>query len=162
MSSLILPTGAAPTNLRLRSSVTTTFVENDVYDICKRMREVSDRLYAVQLEEGGRHAFAIMEHCDDGVERLVFKTKELDARVIEKLQRLMSMPFDVRVRECEKAEYEADALRKENELEDLYERVGRPMWTELERCNFITRPVSYPKTGVTGGKGSLRRDGNAG
>lgn len=152
--SLILPSGAVPTNLHLRGSVTTRFVESDLFDVCKRMSAISRRLYAVEMEEGTDHGYAVMEVCDDGVHRLVFRAKELDGRVIERLQRLMSMPLDERVLECERAQYKLEAEQKENQLDELYERMGRPMLTELDRCGFIDRPVSYPKTGVTGGRGS--------
>jgi hypothetical protein len=156
---LHLPTGVAPTNLHLRDSVTTRFVENDVYDIAKRMREVSPDLYAIEAEENGKVAWIIMEHCNDGIDRLVFRTPHFDGRVIAKLQHLMSVDLHTRLDIIEKEEYKFEADRKEAELEGLYERIGAPMWTDLEKCGFITRPVSYPKTGVTGGKGSAKRAG---
>jgi hypothetical protein len=34
-------------------------------------------------------------------------------------------------------------------MEQFYERMGGPMWTELERDGFIQRPVSYPKRNAT-------------
>ena len=36
--------------------------------------------------------------------------------------------------------------------------MGAPMWGLMERTGFSRRPVSYPKRGVTGGQGSLRRE----
>jgi hypothetical protein len=47
-----------------------------------------------------------------------------------------------------------EAESREREFEDLYESMGRPMWTDLERCGFIQRGSSYAKRGVAGGRGS--------
>ncbi|MGZ6852643.1 MAG: hypothetical protein ACXVGB_00665 [Mycobacteriaceae bacterium] len=154
---LHLPTGIAPTNLHLRDTVSVRFVENDIYDIAKRMQEVSSRLYAIEAEEHGRVAWIIMEHCEDGVDRLVFRTPHFDGRVIAKLKYLMSVDLHTRLDIIEREEYRFEEARKEAELDELYEKIGRPMWTDLEKTGFITRPVSYPKSGVTGGKGSLKR-----
>lgn len=153
-TTLYLPTGAVPTNLHLREGINTRFVENDLYDICRRMEKISRRLYAVEMEDGTKIKYAIMEHCDDGIDRLVFRVDQLDGRVLHRLEQLMAMSLQARLDQIERDEYKFEAERKEAELEDLYERVGAPMWTELEKANFIQRPVSYPKTGVTGGKGS--------
>lgn len=156
-STLYLPNRVAPTNLHLRDSVTVRMVQSDVYDIAKRMAEISRSLYAIETEEHGKVEWIIMEHCDDGVDRLVFRSKHFDGRVIKRLQELFTVDFKTRFKLCEQAEFKFEADRKEAELEALYDRFGRPMWTDLEKCGFITRPVSYPKTGVTGGKGSLSK-----
>ncbi len=156
---LLLPTGLAPTNLRLREGTTARMVESDLYDICNRIREVSRRLYLLELDGDDHYEYAVMEHCDDDVERLVFKVNrnQLDGRVIDKLQSLLAKPLPERLRELEVLEYKWEADRKDAELEDLYERVGRQMWIDLEQSGFITRPVSFPKRGVTGGLGSRNR-----
>jgi len=59
------------------------------------------------------------------------------------------MPLAERLAKLEKDEYKIEADRKEAQLDDLYERVGRPMWTQLEHDGFIQRGVSYPKVGVS-------------
>lgn len=148
-SSLLLPTGEVPSNLHLDPSVRRRFVDNDVFHICDRIAEVSRRLFIEEFVDGDKRSYAIMEMCDDGVARLVFKTKVLDARVVSKVQYLLNVPFEKRFAEAERTEQEAEAARKDAELDALYERVGRPMLTELERCGFVDRPVSYPKRGVT-------------
>src|SRR5437868_5076558 len=94
--SLVLPNRIAPSNLHLRDSVTTTFVDGDLYHIADRIKELSEDLYIVQLEEGGQYGYAIMEHCRDGVDRLVFRTPALDGRVVDKLKYLMSVPLKER------------------------------------------------------------------
>lgn len=133
-----------------------TYVDGDMFNICERIKEISPSLSIVLLEKDNQFAYAIMEHCVDGVERLVFKVKELDNRVCEKLRRLMSMPLSERVTEIEKQEHRLEAERLDEESSELYERFGRPMWTQLEHDGFIQRGVSYPKRGVTGGKGSAK------
>lgn len=156
-TTLLLPNRVAPTNLHLRGGVTTRFVDSDMYDIGKRMAEISRRLYAIETEENGRVAWIVMEHCEDGIDRLVFRTPHFDGRVIKKLQELFTVDLHTRLARLEKEQFKFEADRKENELDDLYERIGRPMLTDLDKCGFITRPVSYPKRGVTGGRGSLRK-----
>lgn len=132
----------------------TKYVDGDLYNICMRVKQISDDLTVIPLEGEGPYRFAIAEDCADGSTRLVFRVPELDNRTIERLQYLMSIPIDKRNEEIQKQIDRDEAARKEEELDELYERVGAPMWGELEKSGFITRPVSYPKTGVTGGKGS--------
>ena len=146
-----------PTNLVLGDTMKAAYVDGDVFNICERVKEISPDLYIVLLEKDDKFAYAVMEHCVDGVERLVFKVKELDNRVCEKLRRLMSIPLNERVAEIEKHEHRLEAERLEQESDELYERFGRPMWTQLEHDGFIQRGVSYPKRGVAGGRGSAQR-----
>lgn len=112
-------------------------VDGDLYHICERIKEVDPSLFIVQLVDD-RHncAYMIMEHCEDGVDRLVYKTKELDARVIEKCQYMKSVPFEHRFKVIEKEIDEAEADRKAKEAERFYELVGAPMREELQRCGF--------------------------
>lgn len=154
---ITLPAGTAPSNLVLPPGIEPRMVESDVYGICERVAEISPRLKVVVLE-GQEHPFAIMESCDDGVERLVFKVRELDNRVVEKLRRIMAMPLSERLRQIERDERRFKEQERERELEELYERVGRPMWTLLDRCGFLEAPrgVSYPKAGVAT-RGRMRR-----
>lgn len=147
-TNLILPSHTAPSNLQLRDTVRTRFVDGDLFDIAKRLRELSDQLYIVEMSEQDDCAYAVMEHCADGVERLVFKVRELDARVIDRVREIMHVPFEHRFAAAEAAEEAHNAARKDAELEELYDRVGRPMLTQLEHDGFIQRSTSYSKRGV--------------
>lgn len=147
-TALTLPDGVRPSNLHLGPGTQHVAVEADMYGICERIKEVDPSLHVVLLSSDDKWCFAIMELCADGVERLVFKVKELDERVIAKLRRLMALPLKQRLARLEKDEFKFYADKKERELDELYEQLGRPMWTQLERCGFIQRPVSYPKLGV--------------
>lgn len=152
---LILPGGESRlTNLHLRDTVTARYIDNDMYDVCRRVQEISDRLRIVELGEGQRHAWVIMEACEDGVDRRVFKVEELDARVLEKLRYLMAKPLTERLAEYERMEGKFEADEIENSHEELYENVGRPMWTMLDKLGFLgsERGVSYPKLGVAAPK----------
>lgn len=155
---LILPDRMAPSNLHLRPTVKTRFVENDVFDICNRIKAIDPNLYVIELIEGDKAKFAIMERCADGVERLIYRVDELDGRVVERLRYLAAVPLQERLAALEKDEHEFEAERKDNELEELYENLGRDMWQQLEHDGFSgPRGVSYAKRGVTGGRGSARR-----
>lgn len=145
---LILPDRLAPSNLHLRPAVKARYVTGDLYDIAQRMREVDATLYAVELSEADEHSYAIMEDCEDGMQRLVFKVRELDGRVLEKLRYLMARPLAERIALVDAENHRLDAQRQDDELEQLYEDLGAPMWRELEQCGFIQRPASFPKLGV--------------
>lgn len=149
-ATIILPGSAMPSNLVVPEGVVAESVESDLYSICERVKEISESLHIVLLKGDPRGMnFAIMERCEDGVARLIYKVKELDARVLERLRYLMAVPFEQRFEQVEKDNHRWEQAQHEEQLEDLYERLGRPMWTELERCGFIDgRPVSYPKAGV--------------
>ena len=144
-TSLLLPTGTVPSNLNLDPARRARFVESDIYDICSRLREVSRSLFVEEFLTGDSMSYAIMEMCHDNVARLVFKTPDLDARVVEKCRYLLNVPFEHRLAEAEKQEARDTEAFKDSQLDDLYERVGRPMLTELDKCGFVDRPVSYPK-----------------
>ncbi len=147
---LLLPTGLAPSNLHLRHGVTTTVLTSDTFDICERMKHIDTNLFAVQLVENDTCGYAIMEHCGDGIERLVFRTSALDGRVLEKLRYLMAMPLSERLDKLEADEYEAETARQDEASDELYETLGGPMRHEMARCGFTgPLPESYPKLGVT-------------
>lgn len=150
-----------PHNLSFPNGVHARYCDSDVYDICRRVREISPFLSVlVNVGQEDKFTHTIIEEGRDGVERMVFRVgpaaqiKELDGAVIHKLKELFSVDFTERVRKLEEENDKYEREYKLQQQEELYEKVGRPMWTELERCGFIQRPVSYPKSGVTGGKGS--------
>lgn len=149
-TNLVLPTGVVPTNLHLRPSVKRRYVDGDLYGICNRMKQIDPNLYAVELEDGQDHAYAIMEHCIDGTDRLIFKVAELDARVLAKLEYLMARPLADRLDLIERDEHKYEADQKEEELERLYETLGGPMLRDLDRLGFMGGPrsSSYAKRGV--------------
>src|SRR6266496_5894643 len=100
-STLILPEGTRPTNLHLNSETDKVrHVTSDMFNIANRIGEISPRLYILEVERNTKESqswgFMIMEHCEDGVDRLVFgATKNgmeakdgggLDGRILERLR----------------------------------------------------------------------------
>jgi len=59
-------------------------VEDDVQNVIRDMRAISDRLYCWFDESSSE--FHICERCLDGTDRLVFSARELDQRVIHRLR----------------------------------------------------------------------------
>lgn len=59
-------------------------VEDDVQNIVRDIKAIDDRLKVYWNAQG--QEFDIIEHCLDGVERLVFSTKSLDQRVVHRLR----------------------------------------------------------------------------
>lgn len=143
-----LAVAGRPTNLRLPPEAAAMAVESDMYAICERVREISPRLFIVLIADSRSHAYAIMEQCEDGVDRLIFRVKELDGRVLNRLREILAMPLQERLAKLEKDEYRHREEAAEHQFEELYERLGRPMWAQLEHDGFIQRNRSYPKRGV--------------
>lgn len=146
-----------PTNLSLPPGTGVAYVDSDVFDICNRVKEVDPNLKVVVYEgQEDKYTHGIVEDTRDGI-KLVFKigpaskeTPELDGRVIRKLVRLQSVPLNERLKLIEKEEAAYEREWKENQLDELYENLGRPMWTQLEHDGFIdSRGISYPKLGVS-------------
>lgn len=147
---LALPAGNAPSNLHLPDTATAALVESDMYNICERVKEISSNIHIWLLTDDAQYAYAVTEHCEDGVERLIFKIKELDARVLTRLKYLFSVPLVKRIELIDKENHRFERQERENQSDDLYERLGRPMLTQLEHDGFIQRNRSYPKLGVAG------------
>lgn len=124
-------------------------VTSDMYNIGQRLYEFDKSLSVYEIELATRKVYSVVEECGDGEQRLVFRTDHLDARVIEKCQYLLNVPFEKRFAEAEKVEARAEERRKEEEHAELYERIGAPMHRQLEHDGFIThRGKSFPKRGV--------------
>lgn len=148
--SLAVPSSASPPNLHLPPGSSLRLVDQDLLHIAERVAELSPRLHVWVIESGQGVEYAISEFCEDQTERLVFRgLKALDARVIERLRGLMAQTLTDRMANLEHEEWVFKEAERERELEDLYERVGRPMWSQLEHDGFTQRGISYPKRGVT-------------
>ena len=144
MSGLVLPSGLAPNNLHLRDTVKATFVEDDVFDIARRLAAISPNLHVWQLEEDGNAAWVVTENVW-GSEQLVKKYAELDARIIEDVQRMLSIPFEHRiaVAQAEIDKHEAD--QKQENIDRIYEEVGHKFQRQLWKDGFVEhRGTSYP------------------
>ncbi len=148
-NTLMLPSGLAPSNLHLRASVKATFVESDVFDICHRLAAVSPNLHLWQLEEEGYEDAAwVVTEAVYGQEQLVKKYAELDARMIEDVQRMRRIPLEHRVAAAQAEIDASEAATKQDALDNMYEEVGQKFLHRLEYDGFVQRPVSYHKSYV--------------
>jgi hypothetical protein len=59
-------------------------VEDDVLSVVRQVREIDPRIHIYHNEQTGQ--FDLVEHCLDGIERLIFSVAELDPRVISRLR----------------------------------------------------------------------------
>lgn len=154
---LVLPNGIKPSNLSLPPGTKIEYIHNDVFGVCEQLREIDPSLYIVLLTGDDKYAWAIMENCHDGLQRLVFKTAELDARVLDRIRKMMALPLKERIARIDAEHKKREEERKEARKDEAVETIALPMYQQLEKDGFLQRPKSYPKTGVTGGKGSLKR-----
>jgi hypothetical protein len=149
-SQLILPDGVRPSNLHLNPDTDKVrFVSSDMYQIADRIREISDRLYLVELQressEGSKFGYALMERCQDGVDRLVMRVAAdaLDARVLDRLRYMMALDLHERIAICDRDREKWEREQQEHAAEELFERLGAPMHRQLAHDGFIeTHPQS--------------------
>lgn len=121
-------------------------IDNDVLGICKSLREINRALFIVVHERPDGKNFIVMERCQDGVDRLVKRYAQLDGRVVRDMQYIQGVPLDKRMDALVEENEKYEAEEKEKQLDELYERMGGPMWHQLERDGFIdSRGVSAPK-----------------
>ena len=150
---VLIPGHARPNNLRFQGVA--HVVESDVYNICERIREVDPDLFIVVADPprpDGKN-FIVMEIDQSGAESLVSRYEELDARIIEDVERMRKIPLPQRLEQLEKDNTKFERAEQERMEEELYERLGGPMWHQLEHDGFIdSRGVSAPKRGISYGK----------
>jgi hypothetical protein len=127
-------------------------VDSDVFNICERVKEISPNLHIVVADPprpDGKN-FIIMEETAPGDWMSVARYEALDNRVITHLEKMKRIPLHDRLAKLEKEEEDWEKKSAEDSLDELYERMGGPMWTQLEHDGFVdSRGVSYPKKGVT-------------
>ena len=93
-------------------------LDDDVLGIVRQVRELFGDKVAINLDplSGWYH---LTEHCEDGTERLIFSTDELDGRTLERLQRADSQgrhyvdPYLAIEHEQDEAQAEIDAQYRE-------------------------------------------------
>jgi len=138
--SLIVP--GMPDNFRLPHSVRgARMVESDVFDICKRIKELDTHLYVV-YQEGHDEPFVVMESCTDFTERMVKRYKTLEAHIITDLQRMLRIPFEQRIAK-KMAEIDAENEAAENAYveSEQTERIIHDMRKALRDSN-LADPVT--------------------
>lgn len=135
-------------NLHLPEGSGVKVIDSDLFNIADRIREIDPGLYILSVDRPDGHWFVIMQPCADGEDRMALRCKELDARAVERLQYMLHVPFEQRFDEIVRQIDEDEEQQKQDSLDELYEKMGRPMWTQLEHDGFISgRNVSYPKSG---------------
>lgn len=102
-------------------------LEDDVLGIVRQVHELYDRRIAINFDPQ-MECYHLTEHCDDGTERLIFSTDELDGRTLERLQMADSQwryhedPYDRVEREQDEAMAAIDA-RYRDQLSEHGERL---------------------------------------
>ncbi len=127
-----------PSNLRigLGATIPTRVVENDVYSICERIRQLDPNLFVV-LHPDHEKPFVVMERCSDGEARLVKRYAELDQRILADLRRMLSITLEQRFAELDR-EVEAANTRNAHFLPDeAKEQFVWQMHRSLVDCNFM-------------------------
>jgi hypothetical protein len=108
-------------------------LDDDVLSIVRQIRESYGEALSVELDEatGWYH---LVEHTQDGTDRLVFSTSELDGRVLERLAKADSQwrhhedPYDAAEREQDQEQAAIDAAYREK-----LQEIGEEMAFSLKR-----------------------------
>jgi hypothetical protein len=94
-------------------------LDDDVLSIVRQVRELYERRITIELLPGSPEPYAFVEHCEDGVDRLIFTCVELDPRALERLQRSDSHsrayvdPYEAQEREHDRLQTIKDEEAKE-------------------------------------------------
>lgn len=151
VSALVLD--GLPTNLMLPEGSRATHVENDLHQICDRLKELDGSLRLALIEHvNGSAVWAVMEIGRDGVEHLVVRVgpgcqlDALDGRVIEHIEWIRRIPAAERLATIEKNIAREQEYARKQASEKLYEDMGASFYKSLHDCGFIdTRRESYNK-----------------
>ncbi len=154
----MMPGLVAPANLKRGGRFKTAQITSDVYNVCGRLQELSPRLSLHWVEDSNpkakdQIAFVVTETYTNAEgkteEAVVWKCRRLHPEIVETVRYFMNVPLERRFAAMEKAAERIEEQRKEDEFDELYENLGRPMWTQLEHDGFVeTRGISVPKRGV--------------
>lgn len=136
---LVMPGLVSPANLKRGGRFRTAQITSDIYNICLRLQELSERLYLHWVEdtETEQIAFVVTEKTPDGMEAVVLKTRHLSPSIIEDVRYFMGVPLEKRAEKMIAAadKYETDA--RETEMDELYEKMGAPMLRQLYHDGFV-------------------------
>lgn len=154
-----------PTNLSLPEGSTARRVDSDLYNICERAKEIHDSISIIVLDPpqpkygapGRFNNFAIMQHCEDGVDRLMFRAEALDSRVLDIVREAVHVPLAERIAKFDREREANEAQATDDALEELYETMGGQMNIELYKNGFTTtKPSSYRPLNATARRAGRR------
>lgn len=135
---IIVPASTVAGALRLRPDQLHYELDGDALQWLKTLPEAvedGDKLYVV-IHEDQEKPYYIMQIQEDGTHSLLWRTDHLGEDTYTALRRMRFIPINKRLDEIERQE-EKDALdQAEAEREDLYERIGGPMYHMLHRYGF--------------------------
>lgn len=123
-------------------------LDDDVLGVVSQVREITDGRVTVELDEHTGY-FHLVEHCEDGADRLVFSVQQLDGRVVQRLikadsrSRNYTDPYNTQ-------EYEQDQewQRQQEEGVELVKEHGEELLFHLRQAGnapYMPVPVAIPK-----------------
>lgn len=127
-----------PINMRVDHSGA-TLVESDVYNICERLREIDPALTVHVNPDGHHFPFSIQHKDKAGNEYLVCGVEALDARVIDKVNHMLRVPFEKRYAEAVRLEDKAREDADKEQWAKFYENMGKRMYWQLANDGFNNR-----------------------
>lgn len=135
---LAIPASTVAGVLRLSPDQLTYNLDGDTLQWLKTLPEAvegGDRLHVV-IHEDNPKPFHILQTHDDGNISLLWRTDHLGEDTYTAIRRMSFIPISKRLDEIEKQEAKDEAHAKEQEMGELYERIGGPMYRMLHRYGF--------------------------
>lgn len=130
--SVLTPT---PHNIRAkRGKPLPRFVENDVYKVSERIKEIDPRLFIMLFEETPK-PWVVYEDTPSGPQ-VVQRYSELTPAILEDLRYMAAVPFTERVKKL------SDEIDRENEAldkmdEEKFERFAYDFRKEMIKANMV-------------------------
>lgn len=115
-------------------------VQRDALHIAERIHECDPNLTLQHLEQAGtldEPPFRVLEHCPDGLDRVVLTAWELDERILERLYQADTYRFDIDARLTQTNE-----RARANQKTRYQERI-------LEETEVVTSILKSPKQSYT-------------
>jgi hypothetical protein len=135
-----------PSNMKIAGAPNAKLrvVESDVFNVCDRIKEIDPSLHVV-LHEDHPEPWVVMEHCHDGVTRMVKRYAQLDPSILDDLRYMLHVPYTERARVVA-AEVEAHNAELEKVDEEKMERMAFDMRRALRDANMadIVLPSHRP------------------
>jgi len=124
--------------LRLRPDQLKYELDGDTLQWLKTLPEAvegGDKLHVV-IHEDHEKPFHIIQQDETGALSLLWRTDHLGEDTYTALRRMQYIPLSKRLDEIERQEEIDAAKAKEEEMAELYERIGGPMYHMLHRYGF--------------------------
>jgi|SRR5215471_4308223 len=123
-------------------------LDDDVLSIVRQIRERYGNKVSVEVDPQ-QQVYHFVEHSEDGTDRLIFSTEELDGRALDRLlmsdsqRRMYQDPYDAAERDQDKAHDDYDK-RYGEKIKEVGEELAHAIRKD-GNAPFLPLPVAIPR-----------------